>query len=167
VQFLRTYAEMDIALDTFPYNGGTTTTEALWQGVPVVCFVGDRWASRISATLVRNAGLAECVALDLDGYVKRATELAIAPGRDAQLQVMRQTMRERLGSAPVCDVCVKISVRGFSVRLPIHPGAGRCQRADRRWAASTVLSRDVACRDRLRVSSEYPKLARWDTFGRF
>jgi predicted O-linked N-acetylglucosamine transferase (SPINDLY family) len=103
-EFLQTYAEMDIALDTFPYNGGTTTAEALWQGVPVVCFVGDRWASRISATLLRNAGLAECIALDLDGYVKRATELAIAPGRDAQLQVMRQTMRERLGSAPVCDL---------------------------------------------------------------
>src|SRR6185437_14368897 len=63
--FLRTYDDIDVALDTFPYGGGTTTMEAIWQGVPVVTFHGDRWASRQSASLLRAAGLGEYVVRDL------------------------------------------------------------------------------------------------------
>jgi predicted O-linked N-acetylglucosamine transferase (SPINDLY family) len=101
--FLGKYAEVDMALDTFPYNGGTTTMEALWQGVPVLTFAGDRWAGRISASLMRNAGLPEFVAPDLDGYVGRAVELAGDPGTPAKLDELRRTMRDRLRRAPVCD----------------------------------------------------------------
>ena len=74
--FLRGYDEMDIALDTFPYNGGTTTTEALWQGVPVLTFNGDRWASRTSRSLLLAAGLPEWVATDAQDFVSRAINLA-------------------------------------------------------------------------------------------
>jgi predicted O-linked N-acetylglucosamine transferase (SPINDLY family) len=101
--FLGKYAAIDVALDTFPYNGGTTTMEALWQGVPVLTFAGDRWASRISGSLLHNAGLGEFVAPDRDGYVSRAVELARSPETPARLGEVRRGMRERLRAAPVCD----------------------------------------------------------------
>jgi predicted O-linked N-acetylglucosamine transferase (SPINDLY family) len=103
-EFLQKYAEIDIALDTFPYNGGTTTMEALWQGVAVLTHYGDRWAARISASLLHNALLPEFVAKDLESYVSRAIDLANSPGTPALLAESRQTMRQRLRQAPVCDV---------------------------------------------------------------
>jgi protein O-GlcNAc transferase len=68
-QFLEAYSEIDIALDTFPYNGGTTTTEAIWQGVPVVTFAGDRWVSRTSASILKAAGLDELVGQGSEDYI--------------------------------------------------------------------------------------------------
>jgi predicted O-linked N-acetylglucosamine transferase (SPINDLY family) len=112
--FLEKYAEVDVALDTFPYNGGTTTMEALWQGVPVLTFDGDRWASRISASLLRNAGLPEFVAPDLEGYVRAAVDLANAPDTPARLGALRRTLRDRLRCAPVCDV------RSFAAEMERH-----------------------------------------------
>ena len=102
--FLDRYADIDVALDTFPYNGGTTTAEALWQGVPVLSFTGDRWVARISASILREAGLAEFVAPDLDGFVAKAVALAREPEVPARLDALRHTMRDRLRAAPVCDV---------------------------------------------------------------
>jgi predicted O-linked N-acetylglucosamine transferase (SPINDLY family) len=102
-EFLGKYAAIDVALDTFPYNGGTTTMEALWQGVPVLTFTGDRWASRISASLLHAAGLAEFVAPDQDGYVERAIALGRQADTPARLAELRRTMRERLRQAPACD----------------------------------------------------------------
>jgi protein O-GlcNAc transferase len=99
-EFLKKYAEIDLALDTFPYNGGTTTMEALWQGVPVLTFFGDRWAARISASLLSNAQMPEFVAADLDGYVNRAIELARAPD---QLAERRRNARAQLDQTPACD----------------------------------------------------------------
>jgi protein O-GlcNAc transferase len=104
IVFLGRYAEVDVALDPFPYNGGTTTMEALWQGVPVLTFSGDRWASRISASLMRSAGLPEFVAPNLDGYVRKAIDLASAHETPARLDELRRTMRDRLRCAPVCNV---------------------------------------------------------------
>ena len=102
--FLERYAGIDVALDTFPYNGGTTTMEALWQGVPVLCFAGDRWASRISASLLREAGLAEFVAPDLELYIAQAVALARDPDSPGRLQLLRTSLRDRLRLAPACDV---------------------------------------------------------------
>jgi protein O-GlcNAc transferase len=102
-EFLDRYAVVDLALDTFPYNGGTTTTEALWQGVPVLTFTGDRWASRTSASLLLEARLPDFVAPDKEGYVARAIALARAPETPSRLDQLRRGMRDLLRAAPVCD----------------------------------------------------------------
>ena len=94
--FLGAYARVDVALDPFPYNGGTTTSEALWQGVPVLGFRGDRWASRTSASILIAAGLDEWVARDADDYVERAVGLANDPQTPERLRRERRAMRQRL-----------------------------------------------------------------------
>jgi predicted O-linked N-acetylglucosamine transferase (SPINDLY family) len=102
--FLRTYDEIDLALDTFPYNGGTTTTEALWQGVAVVAIHGDRWTSRVSSSLLANAGLREFVTADSEGYVKLAVSTANNPAARDRLAQLRLSLRGRLGQSGACDV---------------------------------------------------------------
>jgi predicted O-linked N-acetylglucosamine transferase (SPINDLY family) len=101
--FLRTYDHIDVALDTFPYSGGTTTTEAIWQGVPVVTFPGDRWIARTSASILRAANLGEFVGRSLGEYISIAVRIANSPGRCEFLEELRQNMRSRLGRSPVCD----------------------------------------------------------------
>ena len=101
--FLTKYDEVDLALDTFPYNGGTTTTEAIWQGVPVLTFRGDRWASRTSASILREGGLGEFVAKDAADYIDRAVAWATEPGRPEALGELRAALRDRLRASAVCD----------------------------------------------------------------
>ena len=102
-RFLQTYDQIDVALDTFPYNGGTTTTEAIWQGVPVVTFCGDRWVSRTSASILRAGGLGEFVGQGLEDYISLAVRLANSPGSRDRLQELRRNMRPQLLNSPVCD----------------------------------------------------------------
>ncbi len=97
---LALYNEMDIALDTFPYNGTTTTCEALWMGTPVVTFEGRSHAGRVGATLLHRSGLSELVARDREGYIETASAL----GRDlSRLARIRQGLREKLLKSPVAD----------------------------------------------------------------
>jgi predicted O-linked N-acetylglucosamine transferase (SPINDLY family) len=109
--FLRAYDKIDIALDTFPYNGGTTTTEAIWQGVPVITFSGDRWASRTSASILRAGGLDEFVAENLDGYISLAANLANSPHTAQRLASLRSSMREQLAASNLCDT------RAFALQM--------------------------------------------------
>ncbi len=97
---LARYHEMDIALDPFPFNGTTTTLEALWMGVPVVALAGDRHSGRVGASILANAGLADLVARDPGSYVDTAARLAGDPARLADL---RRTMRERIAASPLLD----------------------------------------------------------------
>ena len=103
VDFLRSYDRIDIALDTFPYNGGTTTTEALWQGVPVLTYAGDRWVARTSASLLRAAGLDAWVARDEEDLLANASALARDPATPARLAALRAGMRARLAASAACD----------------------------------------------------------------
>lgn len=103
-RFLEHYDAIDVALDAFPYNGGTTTTEALWQGVPVIAANGDRWASRTSRTLLANAGLIECIAANHQDYVATAVRFASREDLPNYLSQLRSEMRNRLKASSVCDV---------------------------------------------------------------
>lgn len=100
VDFLRHYGEIDIALDPFPYNGGLTTIEALWMGVPVVTMPGDTFAARHSLSHLSNVGLTETIATNPDEYVERTVALANDLPRLAEL---RAGLRDRVASSPVCD----------------------------------------------------------------
>ncbi|HEY2016914.1 MAG TPA: hypothetical protein VGH38_25595, partial [Bryobacteraceae bacterium] len=103
-EFLKRYEEIDVALDTFPYNGGTTTTEAIWQGVPVISYWGDRWAARTSASLLRAANLGEFVTASLEDYIALAVRMARSSDTPARLAQLRANMRARLAASPVCNM---------------------------------------------------------------
>ncbi len=98
---LRTLEQVDIALDTFPYNGTTTTCESLWMGVPVVAMLGDRHAARVSASLLSAIGYGELIAKDAADYVALAVSLAQDPERLAR---MRKTLRSAMAASPLTDV---------------------------------------------------------------
>ena len=87
------YERVDVALDPFPYNGTTTTCEALWMGVPVVTLAGTTHAGRVGASLLTHAGLQELVAHSSDEYEALAVALALDVPR---LAGHRQTLRERM-----------------------------------------------------------------------
>jgi protein O-GlcNAc transferase len=99
-ELLATYREVDIALDPYPYTGGTTTLEALWMGIPVISLRGDRFLGRIGESILANIGLTECVADSEDAYIAKAIALASDLPRLAEL---RSSLRSRLLNSPLCD----------------------------------------------------------------
>jgi len=103
MEFLRYYDDIDVALDAFPYNGGTTTMEAIWQGVPVLTFDGDRWASRTSQTLLRRTHLGDFVADSASAMIEHAVGLAADRATPARLAGLRRTMREKLAQSTACN----------------------------------------------------------------
>lgn len=97
---LARYHDIDVALDTFPYGGMTTTLDALWMGVPVVSLVGDRNLGRAGLSLLTQVGLSEFAAPDVDAYVAQAVALARDPGR---LTRLRGELRPRMQASPLLD----------------------------------------------------------------
>ncbi len=98
--FLNTYREIDIALDTQPYGGGATTCDALWMGVPVVTLVGDRPAGRLSSSLLHQVGYPQWVAASPSEYIQIAASLAQQTGLLAQT---RRDLRLRMQASSLCD----------------------------------------------------------------
>jgi predicted O-linked N-acetylglucosamine transferase (SPINDLY family) len=99
-QMLAEYADMDLALDPFPYNGGLTTCEALWMGVPVIALLGDSMISRQSAALLSAAGLPEWVAATMEDWIAIAARLAEDP---AGLAAIRRDLRSRIAHSPLAS----------------------------------------------------------------
>jgi predicted O-linked N-acetylglucosamine transferase (SPINDLY family) len=97
---LAIYNRVDIGLDTIPYNGTTTTMEALWMGVPVVVLAGNRHAARVGASLLTRAGLADLVAETPDDYARIAATLAADRDR---LAALRSGLRAQLAETTLID----------------------------------------------------------------
>ncbi|SAL74513.1 TPR domain-containing protein [Caballeronia peredens] len=98
--YLRTYQQIDIALDTFPYNGHTTSLDGLWMGVPTVTVIGRTPSSRAGYALLSNLGLAELAASSDAGFVATAVALATDLPR---LRELRAGLRERMERSPLMD----------------------------------------------------------------
>jgi protein O-GlcNAc transferase len=97
---LATYNDIDIALDPFPYGGGTTTAEALWMGVPVVSLRGDRFSGRVGESILTSVGLPGLVAADAEGYIATAAALAANP---SHLGYLRARLRGMVVGSSLCD----------------------------------------------------------------
>jgi len=99
IEHLRLYHQVDIALDTFPYNGTATTCDALWMGVPVVSLVGEHHASRVGLSILSRVGLDSLAAQSLQEYVTKAIALAQDP---EALEKIRASLRPRM-MATLCN----------------------------------------------------------------
>ncbi|HEX6766984.1 MAG TPA: tetratricopeptide repeat protein [Polyangiaceae bacterium] len=99
-EYLMRYREIDLCLDTFPYNGHTTSLDAFWMGAPVVTLVGDTVVGRAGLSQAMNLGLPELIARTPDEYVERA--VALAKDR-SKLAALRAGLRARMESSPLMD----------------------------------------------------------------
>lgn len=114
-EHLAHYSHVDIGLDPFPFNGATTTCEALWMGVPVIALAGDRHAGRVGLSLLFRVGLGELVAETTEDYVRKAIELASDVSRLVRIRKgLRERMRESsLTHAPLVTRSLEEAYRGM------------------------------------------------------
>ena len=97
---LELYNSVDIGLDPFPYNGATTTCEALWMGVPVITLLGDSHAGRVGASILTNVGLKDFIARDIDSYINLAVKMS---ANTKKLKEIRMTLRRQMQESLLCD----------------------------------------------------------------
>jgi len=98
--YMARYPCADLFLDTFPFNAGTTASDALWMGLPLLTYSGQSFASRMAGSLLHAVGLPELIARDIDGY----TALAVALGKDRQrLEELRERLKANRDSCALFD----------------------------------------------------------------
>jgi predicted O-linked N-acetylglucosamine transferase (SPINDLY family) len=122
-EHLALYNRVDIGLDTFPYNGHTTTCEALWMGAPVITLAGQTHAGRVGVSLLTHAGLPELIAGSCEAYAELAVELASDPDR---LQSLRRLLRRQIQHSPLTDAKgfaqdVEAAYRGMWIKYCENP----------------------------------------------
>ena len=91
---------VDLALDTFPFNGRAITCEAMWMGVPTLTRHGEAARGRTGLSILTQVGVPELATASADGYVRRAVQLASDP---TALRHLRPTWRDRMRASPLCD----------------------------------------------------------------
>jgi len=98
--YFRSFNDVDVALDTTPYSGGTTTCDALWMGVPVITVPGTRSISRSTASILATLGLSDWIAASPEDYVR----LAVRCAEDRETVAgLRRTLRGRMRTSPLMD----------------------------------------------------------------
>ena len=130
-EFWTLHGRIDIALDSFPCNGGATTCETLWLGIPLVSLAGDAFLARAGLSILTTIGLPELVAHSADEYLRIALDLAHDQARLAQL---RSGMRERMRASPL------LAAAAFTRDLE-----GCYRRVWRQWCARQTAARGGAC----------------------
>ena len=98
---MQAYGDMDFALDPLPYNGGTTTLQALWMGVPVITLAGGNFVGRMGASFLATLDAPDWIANDPADYVDKARALA---GQRHTLRSQRSSLRQRLINSPLSDI---------------------------------------------------------------
>jgi predicted O-linked N-acetylglucosamine transferase (SPINDLY family) len=98
--YLAAYSRIDVALDPFPFNGGITTTDALWMGVPVLTVAGNTYVGRQGVAVLTRLGLTDFVADSAADLVEKAKSWA---NRRPELAEIRASLRERMAASVVCD----------------------------------------------------------------
>jgi predicted O-linked N-acetylglucosamine transferase (SPINDLY family) len=135
---MQEYGDIDIALDPSPYNGGTTTLQALWMGVPVLALQGENFVGRMGASFLTALGQGDWLARDEAGYVQIAARLA----RDcAHLRGQRANLRARMAASPLCDI--QGYVKQFEAllqRMASLPGQAKDSRLIEAAGAATEAS---------------------------
>ena len=139
-EHLAQYLEVDVALDTFPYGGTTTTCEALWMGVPVVTLRGDRHASRVGASLLTAIGRTEWITASEEEYIAVAARLAANP---SDLRRIRGELRPDMSASVLLDHAGQAARFGDAIR---KCWAEWCERAgsDNAAAGSARRGQDVS-----------------------
>jgi predicted O-linked N-acetylglucosamine transferase (SPINDLY family) len=99
-EYLKLYHRIDLALDTFPYNGHTTSLDAMWMGVPTITLIGDSPVGRAGLCQLANIGMTGLVAKSAEDYMRIALELASNSSRLAEL---RASLRHRMQQSPLMD----------------------------------------------------------------
>ena len=117
-EYLAAYGRVDIALDPFPYTGGTTSVQALWMGVPVLTLAGDRLLARQGESMLRALSMDDWVAASESDYIDKATQHAAGIER---LGTLRAGLRGRLESSPLMDAPrfagdLEVALRGMWTR---------------------------------------------------
>ncbi len=99
-EFMSTLNQCDLCLDTFPFNGGTTSCHALWMGLPVVSLAGTRAVSRMGLSILSNIGLENLVTQSTKQYIALAIDLADHPDK---IEVIRKSLREKMRNSPLMN----------------------------------------------------------------